>query len=351
MSVRSTSFGGCLLLLLIVAGDFQLGSKPSSQSVDCDHQVKNVRADDQGKAEPKFNTLANSLFRTTIGFIELIENLYSVFLPGLLFFSGLFAGGLLNVIIECYPIYLKKIWLAEAYEEIGDFEQASLEQPRPIVGRVGFDFRYLQCLEIRTCSCCFSYVKCVISGKREEFFGGQYPFRACLVELITGLLWVLNGHMFGFCWLFIPMLVLMSGLIVLAFIDFEHFILPDQIVFPLLFLGLLVNTQSVIATSATSAIVGTVAGYLSLWIIRIAFRWFMPEQEGLGLGDCKMFAAIGAWLGWQHLITACILSAFSCLGFIVVVKMMRENDEYYRFAFGPWISFGAIGTICFSQLL
>ncbi len=55
MSVRSTSFGGCLLLLLIVAGDFQLGSKPSSQSIDCDHQVKNVRADDQGKAEPKFN--------------------------------------------------------------------------------------------------------------------------------------------------------------------------------------------------------------------------------------------------------------------------------------------------------
>jgi leader peptidase (prepilin peptidase)/N-methyltransferase len=126
------------------------------------------------------------------------------------------------------------------------------------------------------------------------------------------------------------------GLIALTIIDLDQQILPDNIVLPGLWLGLTLNTVEIF-TDLTSAVIGAVAGYLSLWLFYQAFR-LITGKEGMGYGDFKLFGAIGAWLGWQQLPLVLILSALvgSVVGILLI--LLRGRDRGIPIPFGPFLA-------------
>jgi leader peptidase (prepilin peptidase) / N-methyltransferase len=138
-------------------------------------------------------------------------------------------------------------------------------------------------------------------------------------------------------------------LIALTFIDADTTLLPDDITLPLLWLGLLVNAASVF-TSLSSAVIGAAAGYLALWSVYWAFK-LLTGKEGMGYGDFKLLAAIGAWLGWQMLPLVILLSAL--VGAVVGIAgiVLRGRERGAKLPFGPYLSAaGFIAMIWGAQL-
>jgi len=130
--------------------------------------------------------------------------------------------------------------------------------------------------------------------------------------------------------------VFVWGLIALSFIDFDHQLLPDKIIYPLLWLGLLVNSQGLL-TDFHSSLYGAVAGYMILWTIFQLFK-LLTGKEGMGYGDFKLLALIGAWLGWQMLPVVILLS--SVIGAIVGIAgiLILGRDRQIPIPFGPYLS-------------
>lgn len=160
----------------------------------------------------------------------------------------------------------------------------------------------------------------------------QYP----LVELLTVILSVAVAIRFGLTWATLGGLLLTWSLVALAFIDAEHTILPDSITLPGLWLGLLMNAFDVFATP-TNAIIGAISGYLSLYTVFWIFKW-ITAKEGLGYGDFKLLAMLGAWLGWQSLPMVILVS--SLLGSIVGISLIvfRKQDKNIPIPFGPFLA-------------
>ncbi len=173
----------------------------------------------------------------------------------------------------------------------------------------------------------------------------RYP----LIEALTGILIGLISWKFGytsatlFAWLFT------FALIALTFIDFDTQLLPDDITLPLLWLGLLFNLNAGF-TDLKSAVVGAVAGYLILWSIYWLFK-LVTGKEGMGYGDFKLLAAIGAWFGWQLLpaviLLSSVLGAGIGIGLIIFTKRGRETPM----PFGPFLAIGGIAALFLGQQL
>jgi leader peptidase (prepilin peptidase)/N-methyltransferase len=142
----------------------------------------------------------------------------------------------------------------------------------------------------------------------------RYP----LIEALTGLLFGLAAWHFGFTAAGLGALVLIAALVALTVIDFDTQLLPDDITLPLLWIGLALNAFNVY-TDLKSAVIGAMAGYLSLWSVYWLFKLF-TGKEGMGYGDFKLLAALGAWLGWQMLPLTILLS--SMVGAVVGISMM-----------------------------
>jgi leader peptidase (prepilin peptidase)/N-methyltransferase len=167
----------------------------------------------------------------------------------------------------------------------------------------------------------------------------RYP----LVELLTAALSVLVMWQFGSGWQGLGGLLLLYTLIALTFIDFDTQLLPDDLTYPLLWAGLLLNVNSTYV-SLHSAVIGAAAGYLALWSIYWAYK-LLRKREGMGYGDFKLLAALGAWLGWTML-PAIVLMA-SLVGSVVGIALMVLNRRGldYQIPFGPYLA--AAGLICF----
>ncbi|MCP4275153.1 MAG: prepilin peptidase, partial [Gammaproteobacteria bacterium] len=153
---------------------------------------------------------------------------------------------------------------------------------------------------------------------------------------VTGLLSVAVAWHFGFGWQTAAALPLTWALIALTLIDYDHKLLPDNIVLPLLWLGLLVNLQGGF-TDISSAVTGAIAGYLSLWSIFQLFR-LITGKEGMGYGDFKLLAMLGAWLGWQYLLQIILLS--SLVGALVGISLVLilGRDRTLPIPFGPYLA-------------
>lgn len=167
----------------------------------------------------------------------------------------------------------------------------------------------------------------------------RYP----LVELLTAALSVLVVWQFGSGWQGLGGLLLLYLLIALTFIDFDTQLLPDDLTYPLLWAGLLLNINATYV-SLQSAVIGAAAGYLALWSIYWAYK-LLRKREGMGYGDFKLLAALGAWLGWAML-PAIVLMA-SLVGSVVGIALMVLNRRGldYQIPFGPYLA--AAGLICF----
>jgi leader peptidase (prepilin peptidase)/N-methyltransferase len=167
----------------------------------------------------------------------------------------------------------------------------------------------------------------------------RYP----LVELLTAALSVLVVWQFGSGGQGLGGLLLLYLLIALTFIDFDTQLLPDDLTYPLLWAGLLLNLNATYV-SLQSAVIGAAAGYLALWSIYWAYK-LLRKREGMGYGDFKLLAALGAWLGWTML-PAIVLMA-SLVGSVVGIALMVLNRRGldYQIPFGPYLA--AAGLICF----
>lgn len=173
-----------------------------------------------------------------------------------------------------------------------------------------------------------------------------------LVELLSCILSVFAAWHFGFGWQLFSSLLLIWSLIALTLIDLRHFILPDSITLPMIWLGLLINVFHVFASPA-SAIIGAVAGYMSLYLVAKAYK-IIRHVDGMGYGDFKLLAMLGAWLGWQALPIIILIASF--LGVIVGVVLILFKDKGRRslqlaIPFGPFLAMAGIFALFFAGSL
>jgi leader peptidase (prepilin peptidase)/N-methyltransferase len=171
--------------------------------------------------------------------------------------------------------------------------------------------------------------RCAACGKS---ISARYP----LIELSTALLSGITAWHFGFGWAAGAALFLTWALIALTVIDFDHQLLPDNITLPFLWIGLLLGLSGLFANS-TASIIGAVTGYLSLWSVYILFKW-VTGKEGMGYGDFKLLAMLGAWMGWQALPVIIILSSVVGAAVGITLILFRGRDKNIPIPFGPYLA-------------
>jgi leader peptidase (prepilin peptidase)/N-methyltransferase len=251
---------------------------------------------------------------------------------------GLLFGSFLNVVIYRLPIMMQREWEFQAAELSGQqFDQSdifNLSTPRSSCPHCGHAITALENIPV------ISYL--VLGGKCRGCRAGisaRYP----LIEALTALLSATVAWHFGFTWACVGALLLTWSLIALTFIDLDHQLLPDKITLPLVWLGLFFNLFGVF-TDLSSSVVGAIAGYLSLWSIYHLFR-LITGKEGMGYGDFKLLAALGAWMGWQSLPMIVLLS--SLVGAVVGITLilLRNHQRDIPIPFGPYLA--AAGWIAF----
>lgn len=244
---------------------------------------------------------------------------------------GLCIGSFLNVVIHRLPKMMERQWRAECAELAGQEPQAheryNLVVPRSACPACGHRISALE--NIPVASWLALRGKCSGCGAA---ISPRYP----AVEILTG---VLSGYVawhFGYGWAAAGALLFTWSMIALTFIDLDTFYLPDSITLPLLWLGLLFNINTTYAP-LHSAVIGAAAGYLSLWSVYWIFKW-ATGKEGMGYGDFKLLAAIGAWLGWQMLPLTILLS--SLVGAVIGVAMIvfAGRGRSIPIPFGPYLA-------------
>ncbi|MDP9083227.1 MAG: A24 family peptidase [Pseudomonadota bacterium] len=264
------------------------------------------------------------------------------------FLVGLVIGSFLNVVIYRLPIILEREWQSQAAELLparGNIE-ASASASAPIAERLTLSTPPSSCPNCRTRIKAWQNIP-VISwlllrgrcGACETKISPRYP----LVELATGLLSAAVAWHFGFGAAAACGLAVTWALIALAGIDIDHQLLPDNITLPLLWAGLIAAVAigpimgNAMPVSPRDAILGAALGWLSLWLVFHAFR-LITGKEGMGYGDFKLFAALGAWLGWKLLPLIILLSAATgtILGILMIV--VRGRDRSAPMPFGPYLA-------------
>lgn len=258
-------------------------------------------------------------------------------LPWVVLLFGLCAGSFLNVVIHRLPKMLEREWRAECAalegREPPKQEPYNLVVPRSACPSCGHKITALENVPLASwlvlrgkCSSC----KARISAK--------YP----IVELLAGVGAAYAAFRFGPTLATLGAALFVWFTIALAVIDQETGLLPDDLTLPLLWIGLLVNLWGTFVP-LPDAVIGALAGYLSLWLVYWGFK-LATGKEGMGFGDFKMYAAVGAFLGWKMLPLVILLSAFVGLLF-GAAQMFAARGRYeggFRFHFGPYIAIAGV---------
>lgn len=258
----------------------------------------------------------------------------TVFSPTLLAMIGLLLGAIigsfLNVVIYRLPLILRSEWGNEAKLFLGMAPDAtnslSLSTPRSRCPDCGTQLKAIH--NIPVLSYCFLRGRC---SNCNSLISIQYP----LIELLSAFLTAYILISYGLSDKALFCLIFTYSLIALAVIDMREQILPDQITLPLLWLGLILSLAGY-WTNSFDAIIGASIGYMSLWSMMKIFK-LITGKEGMGYGDFKLNAAIGAWLGWQMVPTVILLSSFlgAVIGLFAIVFL--GHDRRSPFAFGPYL--------------
>ena len=250
---------------------------------------------------------------------------------------GLCVGSFLNVVIHRLPKMLERGWRAECAELSGQplpaADAYNLVVPRSACPKCGT--RILAWQNIPVVSWLVLRGKCAGCGTK---IGLKYP----LVELLAGIGAAYAAWRFGPSAAALGATLFVWFTIALAFIDQETGLLPDDLTLPLVWLGLLVNLYGAFVPLA-DAVVGAVAGYLALWLIYQGFK-LLTGKEGMGYGDFKMNAAVGAFLGWKMLPLVILLSSLVGLAFGALQMFAARGrwDAGFRFHFGPYLAIAGI---------
>ncbi len=249
-------------------------------------------------------------------------------LAGLL---GLFVGSFLNVVIHRLPRMMEREWHAQAAEVRGEEapagERFNLATPRSRCPHCGHQITLLENIPL------VSYL--VLRGRCGHCGAGiskRYP----IVEAVTALLSAYAAWHFGLGAAALGALLFVWAMVALTFIDLDTQLLPDDITLPLLWLGLAFNLGATY-TELPAAVIGAMAGYLALWSVFWLFK-LATGKEGMGYGDFKLLAAIGAWLGWQMLPLTILLSSLVGAGVGIVLIVVARHGRNVPIPFGPYLA-------------
>lgn len=244
---------------------------------------------------------------------------------------GLAIGSFLNVVIHRLPRMMEAEWRAQCAELEGreppKAERYNLLVPRSRCPACSKPLRVIDNIPI------LSYV--MLRGKC-AFCGTRISLRYPIVEALTAVLSALVAWRFGWSAAGLLALVLLWTLIALTFIDADTTFLPDDLTLPLLWLGLIANLWNTFAP-LPEAVIGAVAGYLILWSIYWLFK-LATGKEGMGYGDFKLLAALGAWFGWKMLLPIILLSSIvgAVVGIALIALARRGRD--IPIPFGPYLA-------------
>jgi leader peptidase (prepilin peptidase)/N-methyltransferase len=247
---------------------------------------------------------------------------------------GLIVGSFLNVVIHRLPRMMERQWHRDCDELKGlstaqssDPEVYNLNKPASHCPNCGHKIRPWENIPL---------ISWLLLKGRCSNCQNPISLRYPMVEAVTGLLSFWIAFHFGFTWETLAALLLTWGLIALTMIDFDVQLLPDSITLPLLWLGLLLNLDGLFS-DLQSAVIGAAAGYLILWSVYQLFKR-LTGKEGMGFGDFKLLAMLGAWLGWQYLPQIILLSALvgAVVGILLIV--VRGRDRNIPIPFGPYLA-------------
>jgi leader peptidase (prepilin peptidase)/N-methyltransferase len=256
---------------------------------------------------------------------------------------GLLVGSFLNVVIHRLPVMLHRGWKKDCIEflsekfpdtlnsstsaSLNSSEKYNLVVPRSACPHCGHKITALENIPVLS----YLFLKGACHSCKAKI-SIRYP----LIEILSAILATTVAWHFGFSVTTLFAALLTWSLICLTFIDYDHQYLPDQITLPFLWLGLLVNLNGMF-TDIQSALLGAVAGYLVLWIVFHVFK-LITKKEGMGFGDFKLLAMLGAWLGWQLLPAIILISSVigSIVGIILIV--FKLHDKSKPIPFGPYLA-------------
>lgn len=249
---------------------------------------------------------------------------------------GLLVGSFLNVVIYRLPKMMEQDWKAQCQELLADGDA-----PAPTIQQEPFNLM----VPASRCPHCGHKIKpwentpivsyLFLKGKCagcKAAISLRYP----VIELISGLVSVGMIYVFGATWAGLAALVVGWALIALIMIDIDTQFLPDDITLPLLWLGLIANSFGLF-TNLSSALWGAVAGYISLWSVYKLFK-LLTGKEGMGYGDFKLLAALGAWMGWQMLPQIILLSSLVGAVIGVGIILLRGHDKNIPIPYGPYLA-------------
>ena len=288
--------------------------------------------------------------------IELLASSPAVFV-GTCLVLGLAVGSFLNVVIYRLPVMLERAWREQCRELSGEAASATLPAAAPE--------RFNLAVPRSACPACqapisalqnIPLISWLVLRGRCAHCGQPISVRYPLVEALSGVLCATVAWKFGFGWPALAALVLTWFLIALTFIDVDHQLLPDGLTLPLLWLGLLVSLwgpqpgADALPVDLRSSLIGAMAGYVSLWSVYHLFR-LLTGKEGMGYGDFKLFAALGAWLGWQMLLPIILVAA--AVGAVVGITLLslRGQSRATPIAFGPFLAAAGWMMLMFGQQL
>ncbi len=258
---------------------------------------------------------------------------------------GLLIGSFLNVVIHRMPLMMERGWRMESADLLGvkidPVPEITLATPRSRCPSCGHQIRWYENIPVVSylalrgkCSAC----KAPISLR--------YP----AIEVLTAILFAACGIHFGAQ----PTVLLWCGfaatLVALAFIDLDTSFLPDDLTLPLMWAGIVSAAFGWIPVTLSASVAGAAVGYLSLWFVFHAYR-LIRGKEGMGAGDFKLLAALGAWMGWMAIPSIILLS--SAVGAIVGIALIvfRRHDREVPIPFGPYLAGGGVAALFFGEQL
>ena len=254
---------------------------------------------------------------------------------------GLLVGSFLNVVIYRLPKMMERQWALECAEMSGAQSAAvvpfNLMVPRSRCQKCDHQIRWFENIPV------FSYLvlrgKCANCGTA---IGARYP----LVELASGALFAWSAWKWGATPTALIWCAFSAAILALALIDWDTTFLPDDITLPLLWGGLIAAALQLTSIPLSATVWGAVAGYLSLWLIYWAFK-LLTRKEGMGYGDFKLFAALGAWFGWQALVPIILMA--SVIGAVVGIAMKFSSGlrEGGYVPFGPFLAGAGLTVMIF----
>jgi leader peptidase (prepilin peptidase) / N-methyltransferase len=265
--------------------------------------------------------------------------------PWLCLVIGLCVGSFLNVVIHRLPKMLEQEWRQQCSDLRGESapegDRYNLCVPRSKCPGCGHQIRAWENIPV------LGYLllrgRCSSCGER---IGLRYP----CIEILTGVISAYAGWRYGATWAGAGVLLFCWALIALAFIDIDTQLLPDDITLPLLWAGLLLNTAGIFVP-LTQAVIGAAAGYLALWSVYWLFK-LVTRKEGMGYGDFKLLAALGAWLGWKMLLPIVLLSSVSGALIGTGLIVFARHGRNIPIPFGPYLVLGGVVALfCGESLL